>query len=150
MTKRSRTTILIVVGALILVVGGTMVLGLFAVEEQVAMKAEDLNEFRGSMVDANTRFDGAEANGTTLLSRYTILDRVLDGLSPQVRAHLPDAPTLEDLWLFVSEGALRDACTVRKEFVFSTDVVVVHEYRDERGAVVGDVRGDANNCGATG
>ena len=132
--------IVVVAGAALFIVGMNT-----SAETIVEMKAEEENAGKGEMVDPITRFDGAFAEGATLVMRYTIVDGWLEGLSPAVRDHLGSDATLDDLVALIAELVPEDVCSLRSK-LGRDEIIVVFDYRDERSAPLLAVEATNASC----
>ena len=133
-------------GVVVLVVAGLMWFG-SRPNVIVELMVDEYNSDRGQFVDEVTRFDGAEASGSTVVVRFTIFDRALDDVSPEIRNLLPDQPVLGDFVAIISEALLGQACNAREEYApMTSEVVVVFEYRDQRGDLLLQAEATESTC----
>ena len=136
----------IVVALAALAFGGLVYLGLqTSTEEVVAMRAEEINESKGTVLDEITRLGEAEARGTTLKINYTLTDDWAEKLIKRMASKLGTEPKIERLLELLSDQILGDACGERAE-LGRAEIVVVMQYNDERGAPVYGAEASRESC----
>ena len=150
--KRGRvgTKILIGIGIAVAIFVGLIALLFKSPEAMVEFEAGKINAQSGTMLDEITRLDGAEASGSTLLVRHTILDSALEFISQKAGEDLPADFTLHDFASLSSEAMLAGACTQRSDLPNGEEgIVIIFEYRDERGEVLLHAQADRTTCEGT-
>ena len=149
--RRRWKTIIIVLGTIVgtivaIPVVFVIVIGLStSTEELVTMRAEELNESRGVMVDSATRLYGASAQGTTLVVTYTLIDGWFEILFERVSEMLGENATPEQIEAIMEQGDKKKACEERDQ-LGGGEIAVVIEYRDERGATLSTTEANSTSC----
>ena len=136
----------IVVGLAALAFGGLVYLVLqTSTEEVVAMRAEDINESKGTVLDEITRLGEAEARGTTLKINYTLTDDWAEKGIKRIVDRGGTEPTIEAMLELLSDHALGIACDERAE-LGRPELVVVMQYSDERGTPIYGAEASRERC----
>ena len=130
------------------VVGGLTYYGAkHAARDFVETQAENENKDKGQWLAENfVRFEGARADGTTLVRRFAIVDHWREGIDEELLAELPANATVQTVAETIMRMSAADGVCEDFAAFQNIEMGIANEFVDERGNVLVRTEQHASEC----